>query len=95
VIEPTDEMEAAYLAGTGSPNWKLPPGHRAGLSAALALVERDYAKHLVEAINTLELVGCQFWACEGETLEPIDMVTCHRCASLARLRHLTSAEGPS
>lgn len=41
-IEPTDEMERAYAAGTGSPNWKLPPGHRDGLAAVLAIVERDY-----------------------------------------------------
>jgi hypothetical protein len=41
VIEPTEEMERAYAGGTGSPSWKLPPGHRAGLAAVLAIVERD------------------------------------------------------
>ncbi len=40
---------------------------------------------LAAAIASLERCGCQFWACEGETLNPIDMVTCHRCAALAQL----------
>lgn len=39
-----------------------------------------------EMIDTLERVGCQFFACEGPTLNPVDMVTCHVCALLARLR---------
>jgi len=41
---------------------------------------------LVESLATLEHVGCQFWACEGPTLEPIDMVTCRVCELIARLR---------
>lgn len=41
---------------------------------------------LADTIDVLERVGCQFWACEGETLEPIAMVTCYRCSTLARLR---------
>ncbi|GAB7044935.1 hypothetical protein [Catenuloplanes indicus] len=40
---------------------------------------------LAEAINSLERVGCQFWACEGPTLDPIDMVTCYRCTTLGKL----------
>lgn len=39
-----------------------------------------------EMIETLERIGCQFFACEGPTLNPIDMVTCHVCSLLARLR---------
>jgi hypothetical protein len=46
---------------------------------------------LTDVIDSLERCGCQFWACEGETLTPIDMVTCHRCATLARLRTLACA----
>lgn len=45
---------------------------------------------LGDAIEALEDAGCGFWACQGETLEPIDMVTCTRCATLARLRTLDS-----
>ncbi len=41
---------------------------------------------LTEAIETLEQVGCQFAHCDGPTLEPVDMVTCHACATLAKLR---------
>lgn len=42
--------------------------------------------------GSLEQSGCQFWACEGPTLQPIDMVTCHTCATLARVRALTGDE---
>jgi len=41
---------------------------------------------LADAIDSLERVGCQFWACEGPTLTPVPMKTCHRCDVLARLR---------
>ena len=41
---------------------------------------------LAEALDALEQAGCQFWACEGPTLKPIDMVTCNACATIARLR---------
>jgi hypothetical protein len=41
---------------------------------------------LTESVEILEHVGCQFWACEGPTLEPIEMTTCGRCLTLARLR---------
>lgn len=49
---------------------------------------------LAAAIEALEQAGCQFFACEGETLTPIDMVTCHCCATLARLRSLTARPNP-
>jgi hypothetical protein len=39
-----------------------------------------------EALDSLERVGCQFWACEGPATEPVDMVTCHVCATVAKLR---------
>jgi hypothetical protein len=48
-----------------------------------------------DAIDSLERCDCQFWACEGETLTPIDMVTCHRCSTLARLRTLITETNPS
>lgn len=38
---------------------------------------------LRRVLETLERAGCQFWACEGPTLEPIDMVTCHACHTVA------------
>lgn len=41
---------------------------------------------LAEVRDTLERVGCQFWACQGPTLEPVDMVTCFRCVTLAKVR---------
>ncbi|GLZ62838.1 hypothetical protein [Micromonospora sp. NBRC 107095] len=41
---------------------------------------------LDDTIDVLERVGCQFWACDGPTLEPVDMKTCAACALLARLR---------
>jgi hypothetical protein len=50
---------------------------------------------LVIAVEALEDAGCGFWACQGETLEPIDMVTCNRCATLARLRTLTTGSNPA
>lgn len=43
---------------------------------------------LGQVIEALEMAGCQFWACEGETLEPVDMVTCQCCAALAQLKAL-------
>lgn len=41
---------------------------------------------LATALESLERVGCDFWACEGPTLDPIDMITCHRCLTVAELR---------
>jgi hypothetical protein len=41
---------------------------------------------LTEALDSLERAGCQFWHCEGPTLEPVDMSTCHRCVAVAQLR---------
>lgn len=41
---------------------------------------------LTEMIDTLERVDCQFDFCDGPTLEPVDMVTCFRCATLAKAR---------
>jgi hypothetical protein len=43
-------------------------------------------KYLIEALDALEYVGCQFWACHGPTLRPTPMVTCNACATIARLR---------
>jgi hypothetical protein len=42
-----------------------------------------------DVCESLERVGCQFWACEGPTLTPTPMVTCHACATLARVQALT------
>ena len=44
---------------------------------------------LNEIVDSLARAGCQFWACEGPTLEPIDMKTCHRCETLAKVQGLT------
>jgi hypothetical protein len=41
---------------------------------------------LADALDALEMTGCQFWACEGPTLRPKPMVTCDVCAVTARLR---------
>lgn len=60
--------------------------------AALAVEALSLPRLLTDLIDSLERCGCQFWACEGETLEPIDMVTCHRCALLAQLRQLPISE---
>lgn len=40
-----------------------------------------------DVLDTLERTECVFWACDGPTLEPVDMVTCYRCATLAQVRH--------
>lgn len=45
---------------------------------------------LEEAVESFERVGCQGRFCDGPTLEPVDMVTCHRCEALAKLRRKTS-----
>lgn len=42
---------------------------------------------LIEALEALEQVGCQFEFCNGPTLEPVDMQTCFVCVTLARGRH--------
>lgn len=44
------------------------------------------ANMLAEALEALERVGCQFWACDGPSLEPVDMKTCHVCRLTARLQ---------
>lgn len=41
---------------------------------------------LRESMRVLERTPCQFWACQGPTLQPIAMVTCFRCAMLAKLQ---------
>lgn len=41
---------------------------------------------LAEAIETLERVGCQYNFCGGPTMQPVDMVTCFACETLAKLR---------
>jgi len=42
------------------------------------------------AIEALERVGCQFFACDGPTLDPIPMATCYVCAEIAQLRAVES-----
>lgn len=42
---------------------------------------------LADSLDELESVGCQFWACKGPTLNPIDMVTCNLCRLIAVLRN--------
>jgi hypothetical protein len=42
-------------------------------------------KLLEDALDSLIRVGCQFWGCEGPTLRPINMTTCYRCESVAKL----------
>jgi hypothetical protein len=49
-------------------------------------MESQDKKLLREAMEALELTDCNFWACEGPTLRPINMVTCARCAMLAKLQ---------
>jgi hypothetical protein len=39
---------------------------------------------ITETVEALERAGCQFWACEGPTLEPVSMLTCNVCAVLAQ-----------
>lgn len=46
----------------------------------------DFAGLVAEALASLERVGCQFDHCDGPTLEPVNMVTCHVCETIARLR---------
>ena len=41
---------------------------------------------LAEALDSLERVGCQFVGCDGPTLDPGDMLTCHVCDLIARIR---------
>jgi hypothetical protein len=41
---------------------------------------------LAEVIEALERVGCEYNFCDGPTLEPVDMVTCYVCETLAKLR---------
>jgi hypothetical protein len=48
--------------------------------------EAQYRELIIESIETLERLGCQFEFCNGPTLEPEPMVTCFSCALLARLR---------
>jgi hypothetical protein len=43
---------------------------------------------LADVVESLERVGCQFDHCTGPTLKPVDMMTCHRCDALGRLRSL-------
>jgi len=42
---------------------------------------------LDEVIDTLERVDCQYKFCDGPTLTPVDMITCYRCETLAKVRH--------
>lgn len=35
--------------------------------------------YVSEIIDTLERVGCQFWACKGPDVEPEEMITCIVC----------------
>lgn len=46
----------------------------------------DFAGLMAEALESLERVGCQFDHCDGPTTKPVDMVTCHVCETIARLR---------
>lgn len=46
----------------------------------------DQRELLADALDSLERSGCQFWACDGPTLRPKPMVTCHRCVTVAKLR---------
>lgn len=41
---------------------------------------------LADALNTLERIDCQFWACEGPDVPPEDMITCIRCQSITTTR---------
>lgn len=37
---------------------------------------------LKEVVETLERVGCQFWACDGPYKRPVHMKTCYVCETL-------------
>ncbi len=41
---------------------------------------------LATALATLEESGCVFWACDGPRIEPLPMMTCHVCETVAKLR---------
>lgn len=41
---------------------------------------------LREALETLERVGCQFWACEGPDAPEVHMKTCFCCSMIKKLR---------
>jgi hypothetical protein len=43
-------------------------------------------KLIKESLEVLERISCQFWACEGPTLKPKHMITCMRCALVAKLQ---------
>ncbi|WP_157528749.1 hypothetical protein [Nocardia sp. NRRL S-836] len=52
----------------------------------MAVAVQVDAELLREVIDTLERVGCQFDFCRGPTLEPVPMITCCACATLACVR---------
>jgi hypothetical protein len=64
--------------------WEVRPENLRAVNARE--VALDDGELLAAALDVLEHAGCQFWACEGPTLEPIDMVTCGACATVAQLR---------
>ncbi len=94
-----DEISAEFLNTCGSCD--------AGLTAACTCSQRDYrpvmldlvreARQtralLVDVVDSLEHVGCQFDHCTGPTLQPVDMRTCHRCEVLERVRDLLEKAG--
>jgi hypothetical protein len=58
-----------------------------------ALMRREQGrlrKAALEAVDALEYVGCQFFACPGPEKRPVAMATCCRCRTL---RHLRAALG--
>lgn len=73
-------LDGTYLDGDGRVHSATVPRLVAEPSV------RIRSELLAAAIETLERVGCQFFACDGPTLEPEPMITCHACATLAQLR---------
>lgn len=48
------------------------------MSAILQKVIAD-RKRLEEAKEIFEYIGCQYWACDGPTKQPVGMKTCMCC----------------
>ena len=55
--------------------------------------QADAPGPLAEALDALERVGCQFFACEGPDKPVADMVTCYVCAAIQNLRKAIAEGG--
>ena len=46
-----------------------------------------------EALEVLEHIGCQYFACEGPDKRPKDMQTCMVCRLIRKLKHKQTKGG--